>query len=83
MKQTSPFEPLLSGGCCWVLLARPAEEMPSQDCDDGILVSSGSRLIKMGTLNVCDLLYIKYTSIGLVKKRCLVWLTPCTPPLKL
>ena len=39
-KQTSPSEPLLSGGCCWVLLTRPAEEMPSQACDDGILVSS-------------------------------------------
>lgn len=82
-KQTSPFEPLLHAGRCSVLLARPPEETASQDCGDGMLVSRGSKLIKMDTLNVCDFLYIKCTSVGLEKKRFLVWLTPHTSPLKL
>ena len=82
-KQESPFEPLPHAGCCSVLVARPTEEMASQDCGDGMLVSRGSKLIKMDTLNVCDFLYMKYTSVGLEKKRFLVWWTPHTSPLKL
>lgn len=79
-KQTSPFEPLrlevLLGSLIDLQRRCPLRIVMI------ILVSSGSRLIKTGMLNVCDLLYIKYTSIGHEEKM-LSLVDACTPPLKL
>lgn len=43
------------------------------DCGDGFMVYTHAKFFKLYTLNICSLLYVKYTVIKILKskyKRC-------------